>query len=329
MILRAGYISLAVLLLLCSPLGAVEGNGGYAGAFFQIPIGARPTGMGGAYLAVSDDGAGTLFNPAGLANLQRKLFSTSYRFLGLDRTLGYATVVFPSRGQSAIGLNWLYAGSGEVTARDRNGRDLGRTLSEHNHSFGLIFAKRFEKYLSTGIHAKYLHSVFAEMTAFSLSFDFGLMVHVNQFFDRETRDLMAVQDMRIGLTVKNIAAEYRWNNHNYLVKYRNPEALSTDQDDPVPLEFGLGGSARFLERKLLAAVDVRKNTKQSFDFHAGAEYQVAPEFTVRSGFSAGRFTAGTGYMFDLKHYKLAVDYAFSTDRVGEGSEHIFSMDFLF
>jgi len=76
-------------------------------------------------------------------------------------------------------------------------------------------------------------------------------------------------------------------------------------------------------------VDVRKNTKQSLDFHAGAEYQVAPEFAVRGGFSAGRFTVGTGYLFNLKHYQLAVDYAFSTDRAGEGSEHIFSMDFLF
>ena len=43
-----------------------DARGGYAGSFFQIPAGARPTAMGGAYTAISNDGAAPLFNPAGL-----------------------------------------------------------------------------------------------------------------------------------------------------------------------------------------------------------------------------------------------------------------------
>jgi len=327
--LRHICMSIILVVLLGSSLPAAEGDGGYAGAFFQIPVGARPTALGGAYLAISDDGAGPLFNPAGLAGLKRPLLASSYRFLALDRTLGYITVIFPAKGESAVGVNWLYTGSGNVMERDRRGIDLGRTLSFNHHAFSVLFAKKFEDYLSAGLNAKYLHATFAEMTAFTVSFDFGLILYINQFFSRETRDLLPVQDIRVGLTIKHLAAEYSWNNENYIHQFRDPSALSTDQDDAIPLEIGLGGSARFFERKLLAAVDVRKNNKQDPFFHAGAEYMVSPEFAIRGGFSDGRFTAGTGYIFEVGKRTLAIDYAFSTDKVDEGSEHIFSLDILF
>ena len=40
-------------------------------------------------------------------------------------------------------------------------------------------------------------------------------------------------------------------------------------------------------------------------------------------------TGGTGFIFEIGDRTIAVDYAFSTDKVDEGSEHIFSFDFLF
>ena len=95
-----------------------DGDGGYAGAFLQVPIGARPTAMGGAYIAVANDGAGALYNPAGLVSLRRMTFATSYRTMTLDRTLGYVTFIVPVEGDAVLGFNWLYAGSGEVDARD-------------------------------------------------------------------------------------------------------------------------------------------------------------------------------------------------------------------
>ena len=66
-------------------VGAIggEGDGGYAGPWLQVPAGARPSAMGGAYLAVSDDGAAPLFNPAGLARLARPMVSSSTRRLSL------------------------------------------------------------------------------------------------------------------------------------------------------------------------------------------------------------------------------------------------------
>ncbi len=101
------------------------------------------------------------------------------------------------------------------------------------------------------------------------------------------------------------------------------------QDDDVPVEIGLGAAARFLDRKLLVATDVLKNMEQDPDLHAGAEYYISEQLAFRGGFSAGRLTAGTGYMFRLGKQVLLIDYAFSTDKADEGSEHIFSIDLQF
>ncbi|HWR84231.1 MAG TPA: PorV/PorQ family protein [Candidatus Deferrimicrobium sp.] len=323
----AGII--ASVLILSSAARASNGDGGYAAPFFQIPMGARPTGLGGAYLGVSDDGAGPLFNPAGLADLSRPVLGTAYRSLSLDRVMGYVTVTFPARGQAAVGLNWLYAGSGEVMARDQNGVELGHTLGMASHAFSALFAKKFEDYLSAGLKASYLQASFAEMTAFSVSFDFGVMLYLNSFFGRETQYTMPVQDMRLGLTVMHVAAEYRWHNENYLHEFRDANALGTQQNDAVPAEVGVGGSARFINKKLLAAADLRKNDKQDIVFHGGAEYLLVKQLSLRSGYSDKRFAAGAGFTFAFGKRILAIDYAFSSGKVAEGSDHIFSLDLQF
>jgi len=285
--------------------------------------------MGGAYLAISNDGAGTLYNPAGLVSLKRPMFATSYRAMQLDRTVGYATIMIPTQRRSALGITWLYGGSGTIDRRNYDGDLIGDGLSLNNHAFSIVFAKRFEDAFSLGIKASYLHSTFAEMTAYSVSIDVGAMIYAEWLLGRERYGTMPIKDLQFGLVMKNIDASYLWNSEKYVHKYIDGDGVGTEQEDKVPLEFGLGISGRFLERKLLVAIDLLKNTEQGTEFHAGGEYFLKPEFAIRGGFSDGRLTAGTGYVFEIGGQVLAIDYAFSTDKADEGSEHIFSFDLMF
>ncbi|MCH7947504.1 MAG: hypothetical protein IIC66_06860, partial [candidate division Zixibacteria bacterium] len=84
-----------------------------------------------------------------------------------------------------------------------------------------------------------------------------------------------------------------------------------------------------LNKTLNLAVDLLKHNKSHIRFHTGAEYLVEQKFAIRAGLSDGSFTAGTGYLFKLGGNTLAIDYAFSTDKAGQGEEHIFSFDILF
>jgi len=321
-------VFLLMIISISGNLSAEDGDGGYAASYFQIPIGARPTAMGGAYLAVSNDGAAPLFNPAGIATLQRKMFATSFRAMGLGRKLGYATFMVPTRDKSALGINWHYFSAGDVETRDFNGRLDGYNIGYTAHDWSIVFAKRFEDYMSVGMRAGYLYNRFAEMSSFSIGIDLGMMFYFLRSYEFDYPDEHFLQDLQIGVVVRNLGGTLRWNSQDYNANVSGASG-GVEQEDKIPIDAGVGFSGRFLQRKLLLATDFLKNEKQNIRLHSGAEYFVTPEFALRAGFSDGRFTAGTGYVFNINNWVMAVDYAFASDKVGEGSEHIFSFDFLF
>ncbi len=322
--IRRLFVIFVLIVAVVLPVNAEESNGGYTGSFLQMPVGARPVAMGGAYRSISNDGAGPLYNPAGVAELKKIMFASSYRMMELDRKLGYVNLLFPARLNSVIGISWLYAGSGAVDGRNKDGDLTGTDYSLNNHDIGIVFAKRFENLFAAGVKLNYLQSDFGNLTAFSVGFDFGFLFYLSELVDRENRDLKAVQNIQLGFTLKNIAAKYRWDTGDM-----NSGAIGIIQEDDFPLEVAVGGSARFFDKKLLLSSDLVYTENQSIRNYSGAEYFVKPEFALRAGFSDGRATAGTGYVFKLGKRIMAIDYAFSTDKASEGSEHIFSFDLLF
>ena len=315
--------------ILISSTYSGEESAGYTASFLEIPIGARAAAMGGAYMGISDDGAGLLYNPAGLANMKKKLFTTSYRAMKLDRSLAYISILFPTKGNSVLGINWLYAGSGSVKARNSLGQLSGHDVSFNSHDFGILFAKRFEDYLSAGLKINYFQSNFTEINSGTVGLDFGLMIYFDQLVDREKRDQMPVQNIQLGAAVKNIGARFVWSNDNYVRRFFGANTPASEQEDVVPTEFAIGGAASFINRTLNLAVDFLKHNKSDVRFHTGGEYLFERKLALRAGLSDGSFTAGTGYLFKLGGKTLAIDYAFSTDKAGEGEEHIFSFDILF
>jgi opacity protein-like surface antigen len=322
-----------VVLVILAACGAAswgaEGDGGYAGAAFQVPLGARPTAMGGAYIGLSDDVSGVMYNPAGLAGIPYREFGTSYRIMTIDRKLGFASVIFPIQGMATLGVQWTYAGSGAVAERDRDGALVGRDFSQNTHQFGLTFAKRFEPWLGVGVNISYIYSKVPQISSNSVGFDFGCMIHVIELIDRERRDKFFAQDVRVGLVVRNITKQFRWNSEKYLKAYTT-DGTGFEQTDKFPVEVGLGGSAKFVKRKLTIAADVVKNEKQSMKARFGGEYLLRSELALRAGYSIYGFAAGAGFQFDLNPKQtLGIDYAFSTGRADEGSEHLFSIGFRF
>jgi hypothetical protein len=327
----------AIVVPFFAAVGA-DGNGGYAGSFFQVAIGARPTAMGGAYLAISNDGAGPLYNPAGLADLKFPLFGSSYRAMQLGRKLGYITALFPVRNKATLGVHWLYAGSGSVQVRNSNGQldddyyyNLGGSdFSLNSHVFGLVFAKRFSDAIAAGAKLNYLVASFPQTHANGISFDFGGTLYVDELLGRENKDKLPIRDVRVALVVRHIGGEYKWTDDKWMAAYTTG-GLSSEQTDKIPVDVGLGLSGRLLKDKLLLATDLVKNQYQAFVFHGGAEYFVTPELALRGGYGDKQFGIGTGYVIKLGTQALAIDYAFASEKsgAGAGSEHIFSFDLLF
>ena len=73
----------------------------------QLFVGTRPLSMGGAFIAVADDGNTITWNPAGLPRLRRTEFTTTYADLYvMGITQSYIGIVRPFGDKLALGMDW-------------------------------------------------------------------------------------------------------------------------------------------------------------------------------------------------------------------------------
>jgi hypothetical protein len=302
-------------------LRADSEDGGYAGAFLKIPVDARPAGMGGAYVAISDDPAGQLHNPAGIQSRREYFFSSSYRAMKLDRQLGFVSLVLPTRLESTLGLSWLYAGYGEVEARNTSGYATGEVISSDEHAFAVSFAKRFTPVFAAGSKVNFYYKQHADLKASSVGINLGAMFYIDSVFRFGTMEGKPFTDLTAGAVISNIAAKYPWDTEG--------EGLTASRTDDFPMRFAVGVSARTFKKKLLLALDLDKNGEQSMAFRTGGEYNHKDLVKLRSGINDGVFTAGAGFKFDLEQFGIEINYAFSAAKVNEGEDHVFTLDITF
>ncbi len=87
-------------------------------AFVDLGYGARPMGMGGAYVALADDANALLWNPAGLCYLDRPQLTGMYaNQMGL-LPYGFVGYAHPFSESTSLGLGAIYSGDaalGEMT----------------------------------------------------------------------------------------------------------------------------------------------------------------------------------------------------------------------
>ncbi|MFQ5770148.1 MAG: hypothetical protein ACE5HX_06410 [bacterium] len=82
--------------------------GEYAAEFLRIGVGARALGMGGAYVALANDGTAVFWNPAGLAqiNALQLSFTHAPMFNGLAQH-NFASAALKIARNTAIALSWI------------------------------------------------------------------------------------------------------------------------------------------------------------------------------------------------------------------------------
>jgi len=326
------YISAAAFLI--TPFVSAESEyGGYAGAHMKLSVEARPTAMGGAYIGISDDAAGQLYNPAGVVGAAERTFSSAYRAMTLDRSMGYISFLMPTRKESALRISWQFVGSGSVDIRNRNGRNMGISMSSNEHIFAITFAKQFLPFLGLGTKLNYYlkgggtvnfdEGVLNSLNSTSIGINLGALLYVDSLFEYGTMEGRLINDIKIGLVVENLAARYNWSSNDNVGLVAAPE-------DVFPIIAGAGLSFRTFQRNLLVAFDLEKVEKRDVQVKFGGEYKYDNRFALRTGFDDGIFTAGLGYKFDLgENNFLEFDYAFSSSRVDEGDDHLFGFHYRF
>ena len=276
----------------------------------QVPVGTRPIGMGGAFVAVADDGNAVHLNPAGISLIQQyrlngmraDLFdSGGLDFSGLNQN--YVSTVLPVTKNFAFGFDWLNIGFDDDE------------LGFKENQFNLALSYNINPMLALGMNGKYI-SVSTGLdgaeidTAVGFGFDTGFL-----FFPRF---LPTVGDkLQVGLMIQDIAGNrtdgiFGGTSIRHDFTGLPPIDAETEHDETIlPTHYKFGIAYNIIkepQRNWLVALDVDDR------LHLGTEYLPFPTVAIRGGLQIDLSDAGESPTYalggTLDYKALAFNYAY-------------------
>ncbi len=258
-------------------LGFAKEDGGRPGAFLDFAASARSMAMGRAFVGVADDASAAYWNPAGLAQLQRKDFVATYASLFGNTGFGSINFAQPTVDMGTFGIGLVSLNTTGVPRRDLNGVEDG----EFNASqMGLLLSNGYElgSALSVGSSLKVIRQQVDTYAATGYGLDGSAMFRLSP-------------TIQIGAVVRNILA---------------PKIKLRSESETYPLDIRLGTKWQ-VTHKLLMAVDADKTTGRSLKPLLGSEWQFNDLIALRLGLNESEITTGLG----LRYKDWGLDYAFA------------------
>ena len=256
---------------------------------FLEKVGARPLGMGGAFVALADEPSAAMWNAAGLAQLKQAEIVATYAALytglgedGLSST--YIGYTLPLKAGGALGINYIRL----------------QSLLYRENTIALAYSQRL-RFLYLGINAKGLFANFVEneytkidplfqangLLAKAFSIDLGLLLKGEDIFS-------------LGVFARNI------NQPNI--------ALGEEQESIVPFELSVGIALKCLKVNPSLDVTFRRDKEirsgQDINVHFGLETWPLNDTGLRAGANLYELTAGASYRLSNQGVDLQLDYAF-------------------
>ena len=303
----------------------------YAGEFMALGVGGRALGMGGAHVALVDDGTAGYWNPAALARISypEGIIMHDERFGSLIN-YDYVSIALPSGPDASLGLSVLRLGvdgipdtrnalidnngNGVFDSDDRLDYDKITYFSAADWALYFTYAKQSSPGLMYGANVKIIRRSLAGESATGIGFDVGALYS-------------PVPDLFLGVNAQDITTT--------LV------AWSTGEKELISPTLKIGGAyfinlygVRFAPA---LDIDVRFENRQfasvahlgpvSFDPHAGLEVEYRKTVALRVGYSdVKQLTLGAGLHLRM----LDVDYSFARFAADEslGNTHRISLRFI-
>jgi len=292
---RVIILTLALLLALSTCVVAAE-NGRDAFLAFRHGIGARALAMGGAFVAVANDGTAGFWNPAGLVTLPDiRLGGMSTNLFGLGMTHQFAHASIPLSG-FALGASWQRLSASSFLEMRRGGdpfRPLEHARIHWEESLITASVATDLDFGLVGLNLKVYMAPGLGGGGTGFGFDLGILVPVSEAFTLGFR----ATDIG-GTTVGNFGI--------------------------VSGVFTIGGALTALDNLLLATVDVDVTAGTGFDFgklalgniRVGLEVAIIRELALRAGVvligADSLFTVGAG----ISIAGLRVDVAYLLHGLG-------------
>jgi hypothetical protein len=321
------------MVVLTGTAAAETGIGKYAGEFLALGVGARPLGLGGAYVALASDVSSGYWNPAGLARIDYpELMLMHAEHFGSLVNHDYGAVAFPVGTSTSLGISLIRLGVDDIPDTRNAGVDAGGNVTFDPNQFSRVdpsrvsyfssadwalyftYARRQSSTFAFGANLKLIRRELGEASATGVGFDVGVTY-------------APVERLLLGANLQDVTTT--------LVAWSSG---TNDLISPT-LKAGAAYSIDALAGRFTPVVDLdlmfenRRSASTfsvgpvSVDVQGGLEYAFKDLIAVRVGYSdVKQLTLGAG----LSLPKLVVDYSFAkfdaTDQLG--NTHRISVMFI-
>lgn len=318
---------LALLLVGLLPAVAFAGAGNRGGtngaSELLIPVGARDIAMGGAAASTSFGVEGLYWNPALVAKSSygTSVYVSHMSYIAdIGVNYGAISTIFEGFGTVALSLKSLSIGEIPVTTTIYPD-GTGQTFTPQFFTLGLSYARELSDRVAVGLTTNLISERMGDVSASGLAFNIGVL------YD----NLAAVEGLSIGVTVKNIGPQMRFDGSGLLVQatvagqnrpaqFYQVEAASFEL--PSSIEFGLG-YRRGLDgfNNIVLSTAFQSNNFSDDEYRIGAEYSYQNLVFLRGGYNFAQRQSeerqflfgpsfGVGIRTALGSLEVSVDYAF-------------------
>jgi len=271
-------LAILVLILCTSSSISYAATLGTTGAqFLGINPGARPSGMGGAFVAVADDVNAIFWNPGGLAFLSNKEVTFTHNEWILDTRYEFAAFAYPL-GSMTFGGSVFYLSTGEIIKRNKDGYDQEDPYEATDLAASLCYSQKLTGKLSIGANGRIISQKIEAESASSYQLDIGALYRLTP-------------GLNLGVALQNMGTGIKF----------------ITESDPSPMNLKAGCAYRLpisFDSSLIIAGDI--NFRDNFIIlNTGSELR-GDRYSVRAGFQMVpiKLSMGGGLIFD----KFSIDY---------------------
>ena len=300
--MRAFAVVAALFLFAFVPLAPRDASaaaGETVFAFLKLGVGARPMGLGSAYVALADDATATYWNPAGLAAVRATEISAMHNEWIQDFRHEHVAVGTPL-GRGTLGLSFSGFYGSELERRDENGLLTGH-FGFNDIAMTAAYGRPISGGLDAGGAVRYVRSMIDDVDATSISFDLG------------GRYRLGSSGFSLGAAVQNLGGE----------------ATYVEEGFPIPTTVRVGAAwskpLASLKGRGTLTTEIRKARAEDARFHVGGEYAYHERIALRVGGKFGYDEEDLTFGIGLTQSRIRFDYALVPLSSDLGTAHLFSL----
>ena len=300
-------------------------NVGASGAAFQkIWVGARASGMAGAFSALADDISALYWNPAGIARTKGITAGASYTGWYANINHNFIAAILPLTEKYRAAFSLTVLDYGNLRKADIPNPANAGNFNANDLAFGITLAGALTDRFSFGATVKYLRNAIEVLSADGLAFDAGSLYQTDFY------------KLKISLALTNLGADRSFSGNSLSIlasddrlntTHRKLDTRLVTSDFPLPLAFRMGIATDVFQgkeenQKLNVAFEFTQNTDGPQRYNVGAEYIYSDIVALRAGYAFNHdqlgLGLGAGYKYKSEDFIGNIDFAYNTTKTFGG-----------